>query len=79
MQEATQTASIVDSQNDYPEYAGPLSLDTLIDEVERRRDEFDAISHVPRDMVGKMKRAGIFRASTPKRFGGDALPPPRFL
>ena len=30
-------------------------------------------------MVAKMKRAGIFRASTPKRFGGDALPPPRFL
>jgi alkylation response protein AidB-like acyl-CoA dehydrogenase len=71
--------SIIDSQNDYPEYAAPLSLDALIDEVERRRDEFDALSHVPRDMVGKMKRAGIFRASTPKRFGGDALPPPRFL
>jgi alkylation response protein AidB-like acyl-CoA dehydrogenase len=30
-------------------------------------------------MVGKMKRAGIFRASTPKRFGGDPLPPARFL
>ncbi|MFL9938325.1 acyl-CoA dehydrogenase family protein [Paraburkholderia graminis] len=71
--------SIIDSQNDYPEYAAPLSLDVLIDEVERRRDEFDALSHVPRDMVAKMKRAGIFRASTPKRFGGDALPPPRFL
>lgn len=71
--------SIIDSQNDYPEYAAPLSLDALIDEVERRRDEFDALSHVPRDMVAKMKRAGIFRASTPKRFGGDALPPPRFL
>ncbi|CAB3721683.1 acyl-CoA dehydrogenase family protein [Paraburkholderia sp. SIMBA_055] len=71
--------SIIDSQNDYPEYAAPLSLDALIDEVELRRDEFDALSHVPRDMVAKMKRAGIFRASTPKRFGGDALPPPRFL
>jgi len=71
--------AIVDSQNDYPKYSGPLTLDALIEEVERRREEFDAISHVPRDMVGKMKRAGIFRASTPKRFGGDALPPPRFL
>jgi alkylation response protein AidB-like acyl-CoA dehydrogenase len=30
-------------------------------------------------MIAKMKRAGIFRASTPKRFGGDALPPPQFL
>ncbi|WP_175942603.1 acyl-CoA dehydrogenase family protein [Caballeronia sp. BCC1704] len=77
--QALQSDSIIDSQDDYPEYAGPLSLDALIEEVERRRDEFDAMSHVPRDMVGKMKRAGIFRASTPKRFGGDALPPPRFL
>jgi indole-3-acetate monooxygenase len=77
--QALQSDSIVDSQSDYPEYAGPLSLDALVEEVERRRDEFDAVSHVPRDMVGKMKRAGIFRASTPKRFGGDALPPPRFL
>jgi alkylation response protein AidB-like acyl-CoA dehydrogenase len=66
-------------QDDYPEYAGPLSLDELVVEIERRRDEFDQLSHVPRDMVSKMKRAGIFRASTPKRFGGDALPPPRFL
>ncbi|MDR5753314.1 MULTISPECIES: acyl-CoA dehydrogenase family protein [unclassified Caballeronia] len=72
-------ARIIDTQNDYPEYAGPLSLDELVVEVERRRDEFDRLSHVPRDMVAKMKRAGIFRASTPKRFGGDALPPPRFL
>ncbi|SAL71583.1 acyl-CoA dehydrogenase [Caballeronia choica] len=72
-------ARIIDIQDDYPEYAGPLSLDELVVEVERRRDEFDRLSHVPRDMVAKMKRAGIFRASTPKRFGGDALPPPRFL
>ncbi|WP_236079225.1 acyl-CoA dehydrogenase family protein [Paraburkholderia nemoris] len=66
-------------QDDYPDYAGPISLDELVVEIERRRDEFDQLSHVPRDMVSKMKRAGIFRASTPKRFGGDALPPPRFL
>ncbi|MCG7404655.1 MULTISPECIES: acyl-CoA dehydrogenase family protein [Caballeronia] len=77
--QALRSEAIIDTQNDYPEYAGPLHLDTLIEEVERRRDEFDALSHVPRDMVGKMKRAGIFRASTPKRFGGDALPPARFL
>ncbi|MGF6931641.1 alkylation response protein AidB-like acyl-CoA dehydrogenase [Paraburkholderia sp. UCT70] len=75
----TADAPIIDTQEDYPEYSGPLSLDDLITEVERRRDEFDAVSHVPRDMILKMKRAGIFRASTPKRFGGDALPPPHFL
>lgn len=70
---------IVDASEPYPEYAGPISLDVLIEEIERRRDEFDRLSHVPRDMVAKMKRAGIYRASTPRRFGGDALPPPQFL
>ncbi|SAL51299.1 acyl-CoA dehydrogenase [Caballeronia cordobensis] len=76
---ALQSEAIVDAQDDYPEYAGPLPLDALIEEIERRRDEFDALSHVPRDMVGKMKRAGIFRSSTPKRFGGHPLPPAHFL
>ncbi|MCX4143868.1 acyl-CoA dehydrogenase family protein [Paraburkholderia madseniana] len=70
---------VMDQADPYPEYAGPLSLDVLIEEIERRRDEFDHLSHVPRDMIAKMKRAGIFRASTPRRFGGDALPPPQFL
>ncbi|MEM5345973.1 acyl-CoA dehydrogenase family protein [Paraburkholderia azotifigens] len=70
---------IVDETEPYPEYAGPISLDVLIEEIERRRDEFDQLSHVPRDMIAKMKRAGIYRASTPRRFGGDALPPPQFL
>lgn len=56
-----------------------LDLDTVIAEIAARRDEFDALSHVPRDMIAKMKRARIFRASTPKRFGGDALPPHEFL
>lgn len=69
----------IDHADPYPEYAGPIPLDALIVEIERRRDEFDQLSHVPRDMVAKMKRAGIFRASTPQRFGGDALPPAQFL
>jgi alkylation response protein AidB-like acyl-CoA dehydrogenase len=69
----------LDHAEQYPEYAGPITLDALISEIERRRDEFDQLSHVPRDMIAKMKRAGIFRASTPQRFGGDALPPAQFL
>jgi alkylation response protein AidB-like acyl-CoA dehydrogenase len=69
----------LDHADPYPEYAGPITLDALISEIERRRDEFDRLSHVPRDMIAKMKRAGIFRASTPQRFGGDALPPAQFL
>jgi alkylation response protein AidB-like acyl-CoA dehydrogenase len=51
----------------------------LVRLIEDRREEFQTLSHVPRDVVDAMKRAGIFRASTPRRFGGDALPPSVFL
>lgn len=59
--------------------ADPLDLDDVIAEIAARRDEFDQLSHVPRDMIATMKRARIFRASTPKCFGGDALPPADFM
>lgn len=58
---------------------GSLSLDEVIDVVAVRRDEFDRISHVPRDVIDLFKRAGIYRAATPKRFGGDARAPAEFL
>src|ERR1700742_3361436 len=54
-------------------------LDRVIAEVARRRDEFEAALHIPRDVITLMKQAGIFRASTPRCFGGDALPPARFM
>jgi alkylation response protein AidB-like acyl-CoA dehydrogenase len=54
-------------------------LAALVSEIDGRRDEIDRLSHVPRDVVEQMKSVGIFRASTPKRFGGDALPPAQFL
>ena len=56
-----------------------MPLRDLVAEIGRRREEFDRLSHVPRDVVRSMKRAGIFRAATPKRFGGDARPPHEFL
>ena len=68
-----------DSRIAHLESTGPTPFEALIEEIEQRREEFDRLSHVPRDMIAKMKGAGIFRASTPSRFGGDALPPPRFL
>jgi alkylation response protein AidB-like acyl-CoA dehydrogenase len=43
--------------------------------VAQRRDEFTAKRHLPRDMIDEFKQVGIYRAATPKRFGGDALPP----
>jgi len=59
--------------------ANPLALDDVIAEIAARRDEFDQRSHIPRDMIATMKRARIFRASTPRCFGGDALAPADFL
>lgn len=59
--------------------ANPLALDDVIAEIAARRDEFDQLSHVPRDMIATMKRARIFRAGTPRCFGGDALAPADFL
>ncbi|VVO46900.1 acyl-CoA dehydrogenase family protein [Pseudomonas fluorescens] len=51
----------------------------VLDEVRQRREEFDAGSHVPRDMIERFKQVGIYRAATPKCFGGDALAPALFL
>ncbi len=61
------------------EAAHALSLDDVIAEIAARRDEFDRASHVPRDVIAKLKRAGIYRAGTPRRFGGDARAPGEFL
>lgn len=54
-------------------------LDDVLAEVVERRGEFRAKSHVPKDMIAKFKKVGIYRAATPKMFGGDALPPAEFL
>jgi alkylation response protein AidB-like acyl-CoA dehydrogenase len=56
-----------------------LPLADVIAEIAARRDEFDRLAHVPRDMIARLKRAGIYRAATPRRFGGDALAPTAFL
>jgi indole-3-acetate monooxygenase len=61
------------------EPADAVTLDAVVAEVAARRAEFNRLSHVPRDIIEKMKRIGIFRASTPTRFGGTGMPPADFL
>ena len=51
----------------------------MLEEVRQRRNEFDSLSHVPRDMIERFKQVGIYRAATPKCYGGDALAPAKFL
>ncbi len=55
------------------------TLDTLVAEVTRRRDEFNELTFVPRDVVEMMKDVGIYRATTPTMFGGEPMPPADFL
>jgi alkylation response protein AidB-like acyl-CoA dehydrogenase len=54
-------------------------FDQLLAVVAERRAEFEEKRHVPPDVIAEFKRAGIYRAGVPKRFGGDALPPAEFL
>ncbi|HZX19154.1 MAG TPA: acyl-CoA dehydrogenase family protein [Pseudomonas sp.] len=55
------------------------AMDVLIEQVRLRRLEFDQGKHVPVDVINLMKKAGIFRASTPACFGGEPLPPAELL
>lgn len=63
--------------------AAPLSasseMDLLLSMIAAKRNEFDRDGFISRDVIAQMKRAGIFRSSTPKCFGGDALAPHLFL
>ncbi|SFS72122.1 acyl-CoA dehydrogenase family protein [Saccharopolyspora flava] len=59
--------------------AGDAAWEAVLTELAERREEFHAQSYVPRDFVGRLKGLGLFRASTPARFGGAPLPPPEFL
>ncbi|WP_327346992.1 acyl-CoA dehydrogenase family protein [Streptomyces europaeiscabiei] len=57
----------------------PSELDRIVSLVGDRRAEFEEKRHIPSEVVAEFKKAGIYRASTPKQFGGDALPPTEFL
>lgn len=47
--------------------------------LKERRDEFNEQGFVPREFMNLLKKAGLFRASVPKEFGGDPMPPAEFL
>lgn len=51
----------------------------VLDAVRAQRDEINRKRHVPRNIIALMKKARIFRSSTPSKFGGDVMPPHHFL
>ncbi|WP_311215398.1 MULTISPECIES: acyl-CoA dehydrogenase family protein [unclassified Arthrobacter] len=59
--------------------ASSTTLNEVLATVERRRGEFSEQKFVPADVIADFKKAGVYRSATPKRFGGDALPPSEFL
>lgn len=64
------------------EPAGPArdaAFDHALEVLRARRDEFNEQRFVPRDYVELLKRAGIYRASTPAAFGGEPVPPADFM
>ncbi|MDQ1849784.1 flavin-dependent monooxygenase [Gemmobacter fulvus] len=56
----------------------PLALETLKAEIRARRDEFQTLRHIPKDIVRGFQQVGIYRAFVPTRFGGDARSPADF-
>lgn len=54
------------------------ALDALKAEIRARRAEFQALRHIPIDIVRQFQKVGVYRAFVPTRFGGDALSPAAF-
>lgn len=72
----------IDARRVAAEPAGPAreaAFETVLRVLRDRRDEFTEQGYVPRDFIDLLKKACIYRASTPSRFGGEPLPPARFL
>lgn len=56
-----------------------VPLEDVLVELASRRQEFRDQRYVSQDFVARLKETGIYRASTPRRFGGEPLPPAEFL
>lgn len=62
-----------------PRAAGTAIFDDVLAELAERRQEFRDQKYVSRDFIARLKDAGIYRASTPRRFGGEPQAPAEFL
>src|SRR4051794_274927 len=55
------------------------TVESVLSELDARRDEFHAQRYVSPDFVARLKQIGVYRAATPARFGGDPMRPADFL
>lgn len=64
------------------EPAGPArerAFEEALDVLRVRREEFNAQRYVPKDFIDLLKKAGMYRASTPATFGGEPMAPSDFM
>lgn len=64
------------------EPAGPArerAFEEALDVLRERRDEFNTQRFVPADFIDLLKKAGMYRASTPAAFGGEPTAPSTFM
>lgn len=61
------------------EEVGPAAFASVLDEIRSRREEFQRLRHIPRDMVEQFKALGIYRALVPEQLGGAGWTARRFM
>jgi alkylation response protein AidB-like acyl-CoA dehydrogenase len=59
--------------------AEEVTVESVLTELDARRDEFHAQRYVSPDFVARLKQIGVYRAATPAYFGGDPMRPADFL
>ena len=55
------------------------AFDAALAVLRDRRDEFNAQRYVPVDFIELLKKAGMYRASTPEQFGGEPMQPSAYM
>jgi indole-3-acetate monooxygenase len=75
----TATPLLPADQVDFSRLSETPAFRHLLSVLAVRAPEFEAQGHIPRDVIALMKQCRIFRSATPRRFGGDAMPPHHFL
>jgi len=58
---------------------GSVTLEEVLAEVAERREEFRRQRYVSKDFIARLKQLGLYRSSTPECFGGETMPPAKFL
>lgn len=64
---------------DKNKWGGEATFDALLADIRSRRQEHEKQRYLSADIVDKFKEIGIYRAFTPKEFGGDGKSPAEFL